>query len=227
MAERRMIFIVEDDPKIAALLADYLLAAGYDVRIFVDGRSVVDTVRSAPPDAMILDLMLPVSDGMTICAAVRTFSAVPILMLTARVEERDMVTGLDRGADDYVTKPFSAGQVVARITALIRRSEGRVTADPTTLLYMVDDDGGRVAWRGNWLPLSLFEFRILAAMMKHPTRIFSRNQLLDHLGASAEESSDRAIDSHIKNIRGKIVAVDPDAVCVASVYGAGYRFDPG
>lgn len=227
MSEQRMVFIVEDDPKIGALLADYLRAAGYDVRIIADGRMVVDLVRSVVPDAIILDLMLPVSDGMTICAAIRTFSAVPILMLTARVEERDMVAGLDRGADDYVTKPFSAGQVVARITALIRRSEGRMTADPATLPYMIDDEGARAAWRGHWLPLSLFEFRILAAMMKHPTRIFSRNQLLDHLGANADESSDRAIDSHIKNIRRKIVAVDPGAACVASVYGAGYRFDPG
>jgi two-component system, OmpR family, response regulator BaeR len=226
MTAARTVYIVEDDAKIAALLADYLRSAGFAVRIFADGRDVVTTVRSNPPDALILDLMLPASDGMTICAAIRKFSAVPILMLTALVGEPDILAGLDCGADDYVTKPFSAKQVVARVMVLIRRSEGRVTADPTALPYWIDDEGQRAAWRGHWLPLSASEFQILAAMMKHPGRIFSRNQLLDQLGDRAEESGDRAIDSHIKNIRRKVVAVDQHAKCIVSVYGAGYRFDP-
>ena len=225
MTAHRTVFVVEDDLKIAALVADYLRSSGFQVRIFTDGRDVVATVRSNPPSAVILDLMLPASDGITICRAVRKFSAVPILMLTARVQECDILMGLDCGADDYVTKPFSAKQVVARITALIRRAEGRVTLDPTVQPYWVDDEGQRVAWRGHWLPLSASEFQILAVMMKHSGRIYSRNQLLDQLGERAEESGDRAIDSHIKNIRRKIAAVDPDATCVASVYGAGYRLD--
>jgi two-component system, OmpR family, response regulator BaeR len=227
MTAARTVFIVEDDAKIAALVADYLRSAGFVVRIFADGRDVVATVRSNPPDALILDLMLPASDGMTICAAIRKFSTVPILMLTARVEESDILAGLDCGADDYVTKPFSAKQVVARVMVLIRRSEGRVMADPAALLYWIDDEGQRAAWHGHWLPLSASEFHILAAMMKHPGRIFSRNQLLDQLGDRAEESGDRAVDSHIKNIRRKIAAVDREAKCIVSVYGAGYRFDPG
>lgn len=227
MSAQRTVFVVEDDAKIAALIADYLRDADIVVRIFADGRNVVATVRSNPPDALILDMMLPASDGMTICSAVRKFSAVPILMLTARVDERDILAGFDCGADDYVTKPFSAKQVIKRVMALIRRAEGRVTADSAARLYWVDDEGQRVAWRGHWLPLSASEFQILAVMMKHPGRIYSRDQLLDQLGERAQESGDRAIDSHIKNIRRKIAAVDPDASCVASVYGAGYRFDAG
>lgn len=225
MTDQRTVFVVEDDAKIAALIADYLRDAGFAVRIFGDGRDVVAAVKTHPPDALILDLMLPASDGMSICTTVRKFSAVPILMLTARVEERDILAGLGAGADDYVTKPFSARQIVARIGALIRRAEGRTMADPLGRPYLVDDEGQRAAWHGHWLPLSHSEFMIIAAMMKHPGRIFSRDQLLDQLGERAQESGDRAIDSHVKNIRRKIAAVDPKAKCVVSVYGAGYRFD--
>jgi two-component system, OmpR family, response regulator BaeR len=224
MAERN-IFIVEDEPKIAALLADYLHAAGFAARVFADGRLVVEAVRSSPPDAVILDLMLPVNDGMSLCRAIRKFSAVPVLMLTARIAEADVLAGLACGADDFVTKPFSASQVVARISALIRRAEGRVTANPENVKYLIDDAGQRAAWRGHWLTLSISEFQILSAMMKQPGRIFSRDQLLNQLGERAQESADRAIDSHIKNIRRKIAAVDPESNCVASVYGAGYRFE--
>jgi len=221
----RCVYIVEDEPKIAALMADYLRQAGFTVRIFADGRFVVEAVRSKPPAALILDLMLPVNDGMSICREVRTFSAVPVLMLTARVEESDILAGLECGADDFVTKPFSAKQVVARIAALIRRAEGRVSSDPGSVKFMIDDARQRAAWRGQWLALSLSEFQILSALMKQPGRIFSRDQLLDQLGNRGQESADRAIDSHIKNIRRKIYAVDAQANCVVSVYGAGYRFE--
>ena len=226
MIEGRTIFIVEDDRKIAALLADYLANAGHQTRIFPDGRSVVDSVRAEPPSAIILDLMLPASDGMTICCELRKFSAVPILMLTARTDEADKLDGLDSGADDYVTKPFSAREVVTRVNAMIRRYEGRVTNDPAASKYLIDDDGQRIAWHGHWLPVSASEFQILAAMMKRPGQLFSREQLLDRIGEQSLESRDRAIDSHIKNIRKKLAAVDPDAKCIASVYGSGYRFEP-
>ena len=219
MTPERFVYIVEDEPKIAALLADFLSNAGFATRVFVDGRFVVDAVRSQPPAALILDLMLPVNDVMSLCRDIRRFSAVPVLMLTARVEEADILAGLACGADDFVTKPFSASQVVARITAMIRRAEGRVTSDPANVKYMIDEAGQRAAWRGHWLTLSTSEFQILSAMVKHPGRIFSRDQLLNLLGERAQESADRAIDSHM------LIAVDSDANCVASVYGAGYRFD--
>jgi two-component system response regulator BaeR len=174
---------------------------------------------------MILDLGLPGTDGMAICAAMREFSAVPILMLTARVEEAERLRVLDGGADDYVCKTFAAREVMARINAMIRRAEGRVMRDPAALPWIIDDDSQRVAWRGHWLDLSPGEFRILGAMMRKPGRVFTRDQLLNQLGDRALESGDRAIDSHIKNIRRKIAGMDEGAACVASVYGVGYRFE--
>jgi two-component system response regulator BaeR len=225
MTEVRTVFVVEDDSKIAGVLVDYLRSAGYLTRLFVDGRAVVAAARKDPPSAVVLDLTLPGADGMSICAALREFSTVPILMLTARVELTNKVSGLAAGADDYVTKPFSAAEVVARVSALIRRAEGRLTRDPASVRFMIDEDRQRIAWRGRWLDLSTFEYRILAAMMKQPGRVFTRDQLLDETGGAAQESGDRAVDTHIKNIRRKIAAVDPDALCVASVYGSGYRFE--
>ncbi|WP_339826714.1 response regulator [uncultured Parasphingorhabdus sp.] len=225
MIKDRTIFIVEDDQKIAAILSDYFTSAGHQPQIFPDGRSVVSSVRSCPPSAIILDLMLPASDGMTICRELRKFSAVPILMLTARTDEVDKLKGLTDGADDYVTKPFSAREVVTRANTLIRRYEGRVTTDPAASKYLVDDAGKRIAWRGTWLKLSASEYNILSTMIQHAGRVFSRDQLLDKIGEQSLESGDRAIDSHIKNIRRKMASVDPETSCIASVYGAGYRFD--
>jgi two-component system response regulator BaeR len=221
------IFVVEDDAKIAAVLHDYLHADGYRPEVFPDGRQLVTAVRDDPPDAIILDLMLPGTDGLQLCYQLRAFSAVPILMLTARVDEADRLRGLDGGADDYVCKPFSAREVIARIAALIRRVEGRVVNEQAPEHgYAVDTLGQRVAWAGHWLGLSPSEHAILGPMMKQPGRVFTRDQLLEKLRDGALDTSDRAIDSHIKNIRKKIWVVDPDARCIVSVYGVGYRFDP-
>jgi two-component system response regulator BaeR len=230
-APLRRVFVVEDDAKINAVLCDYLASHGYEPQAFHHGNGVVAAVRAAPPAAIILDLMLPGVDGMTLCARLRGFSAVPILMLTARVAEIDRLKGLDGGADDYVSKPFSAREIMARINALIRRAEGRVTVDPAaTLRYFIDDPGRRAAFAGQWLALSPSEFSILAALVRQPGRVFSRDQLLDQLGDRFSdrtlETNDRAIDSHIKNLRRKIAAIDPEARCITSVYGSGYRFDP-
>ena len=226
MTPVRTVFIVEDDAKIARVVADYLARDGYATRIFHDGRSVVASVRRDRPAAVILDLMLPVSDGVTICRQLREFSTAPILMLTARVDERAKLEGLQCGADDYVTKPFSVAELVARVNALIRRAEGRLTTSLQDRPYFVDDEGRRIAWRGQWLDLSPSEHLILSAMLKQPGRVFGRGQLLDQLGEPAADTTDRAIDSHIKNLRRKMAEVDPAARCIVSVYGAGYRFDP-
>jgi two-component system response regulator BaeR len=224
---RRTVVIVEDDPKIRAVLADYIAAAGHEPLPFGDGGAALKVIKEAPPAAIILDLMLPGIDGMAVCGRVRQRCASPILMLTAKVEEADRVNGLDAGADDYVCKPFSAREVVARINALIRRAEGRVTSVSATQTgYAVDDFGQRAAWRGHWLSLSPTEFQILASLMRQPGRVFTREQLLDRSSDHFRDVSDRAIDSHIKNIRRKIAAIDPSSLCVASVYGVGYRFDP-
>lgn len=224
---RRTVFVVEDDAKIAGVLRDYLKSEGHQPRLFSRGSSVVEAVRDDPPSAIILDLMLPDQDGMSICRALRKFSPVPILMLTARIEESDKLAGLNDGADDYVCKPFSASEVMARVNAMIRRAEGKVTADQAASQpYAVDTLKQRVAWRGDWLPLSPAEYVIASTMMNQPGRVFSRDQLLDRLGERSDPSSDRAIDSHMKNIRKKVAAIDAAARCFASVYGVGYRFDP-
>lgn len=221
----RCVFVVEDDTKIAALLGDYLVAAGYKPHIFHDARTVVVQAKHIEPSAIVLDVMLPAGSGMKLCAQLREFSTAPILMLTARIEERDKIAALDCGADDYVTKPFGAKEVIARINALIRRAEGRLTKDISANGFAVDEQGLRIAWKGQWIDLSPSEFRILNCLVRQPGRVFSRDQLLDQLSASAAESTDRAVDSHIKNIRRKLQAIDPDAQRITSVYGAGYRLD--
>ena len=222
----RTVFVVEDDAKISALLADYLTHHGHVPRLFPDGRGVIDAVRAAPPAAILLDLMLPVIDGLALCRRLREFSAVPILMITARVDEIDRLSGLDTGADDYICKPFSPREVIARVNAMIRRAEGSLTPDPAAGKgYAIDAAARRIAWRGHWLELSPSEYQLLQALMGQPGRVFSREQLLDQLSERSLESSDRAIDSHVKNIRRKIAAVDPAANCLVSIYGLGYRFD--
>ncbi|MCJ2179568.1 response regulator [Novosphingobium album (ex Hu et al. 2023)] len=223
----RTVFVVEDNTKIAGVLRDYLHAEGYTARLFPDSRDVLVAARANPPAAILLDLMLPGTDGFTLCGALREFCAAPVLMLTARVDEIDRLRGLETGADDYICKPFSPREVMARIAAAIRRAEGRVIRDAAANApYAIDSEQQRIAWAGEWLPLSPAEYAVLAALFGQPGRVFSRAQLLDRLGDRALESSDRAIDSHMKNIRRKITSVDPEARCIAAVYGMGYRFDP-
>ena len=226
MTQKRTVFIVEDDGKIARIVADYLTSKGHSPRIFPDARSVVDEARKTPPAAIVLDIMLPAGNGVDLCRQLREFYPAPILMLTARVEEIDKLQALDIGADDYITKPFSPQELVARVNAQIRRSEGRMTRNPENQAYFVDTENQRIAWHGEWLDLSASQFRLLSVMMNHPGRIFSRAQLLDHLGDSALESGDRAIDSHVKNIRRKLTSTEDESGGIASVYGSGYRFDP-
>lgn len=220
----RTVLVVEDDPKIAQLLVDYLTLEGYAARPVGDGITALRLVERERFDALLLDVMLPGLDGIALCRAVRRLSPVPILMVTARVEEVDRLLGLDTGADDYVCKPFSAREVVARVRAQIRRAEGRVGAGQPP--WVVDDAGQRIAWRGHWLPLTPVEVRLLRVFVSRPGRVFARAQLLDVLRADDRDVSDRAIDSHVKNLRRKIGAVDPDGEYIASVYGVGYRFDP-
>jgi two-component system response regulator BaeR len=220
---KRDVLIVEDDPKIGRLLLDYLHADGLGARLIVNGLEALAQVRLQPPAVIILDLMLPGLDGIGVCREVRRFSDVPIIMVTARVDEVDRLLGLEIGADDYVCKPFSPREVLARVKAQLRRSEGRMVARPQP--WAIDEEALRIAWRGQWLTLTLLEFRMLRLLLSRPGRVFSRAQLLDSLHADLRDVSDRAIDSHIKNLRRKIEAVDAGSNCIASVYGVGYRFD--
>lgn len=223
MSTARQALVVEDDAKIAQLLLDYLRDEGFEARAIGDGQQAVAAIESAPPAIILLDLMLPGLDGIGVCRAVRLFSDVPILMLTARVDEIDRLLGLDTGADDYVCKPFSPREVMARVRALVRRSDGRLRA--TAQAWTVDDAGLRMAWRGQWLALTALEFRMLRLLVGRPGRVFARAQLLDSVHGELRDVSDRAIDSHVKNLRRKIQAVEPGNDSIASVYGVGYRFD--
>lgn len=218
--------IVEDDDKIASLLADFLHASGFATDRVADGLSVVARVQSSRPAALILDLMLPGMDGLEVCKALRRFSDVPILMLTARIDEIDRLLGLELGADDYVCKPFSPREVVARIKAMLRRAEGRVSGERVSGGFCVDDSAQRVRIRDQVLELTPLEFRLLRTLLVQPARVFSRDQLLDALHADFRDVSDRAIDSHIKNLRRKIEAHLPGSDCIRAIYGVGYRFEP-
>ena len=217
------VLVVEDDRKISDLLLSYLRVDGYEATAAYDGREAVQQISQREPDAVILDWMLPGLDGIGVCKAVRAFSDVPILMLTARVDELDRLLGLDTGADDYVCKPFGPREVVARVRALLRRASGRVIALPQP--WLVEEASFRISWLGQWLPLTRIEFMVFRTLLARPGRVFSRAQLLSSVHDSQRDISDRAIDTHVKNLRKKVQAIDPGCDCIASVYGLGYRFD--
>ncbi|MGZ3184693.1 MAG: response regulator [Telluria sp.] len=217
------ILIVEDDPKIAALLADYCGAAGLDTTRIEDGAQAVAHLRAQPADLMLLDLMLPGLDGIEVCRQVRAFSAIPIIMITARIDEIDRLLGLETGADDYVCKPFSPREVVARVRAHLRRAGlGAAPREAAPAGYTIDRTGLRVLHGGVPVALTPVEFRIFAEMAEHPQRVYSRQQLLDFAHEDQRDINDRTVDSHIKNIRRKL----PQPECLQSVYGVGYRFEP-
>jgi two-component system, OmpR family, response regulator BaeR len=223
--DKRLVLVVEDDDKIAALLTDYLTAHGFEPARLDDGSHVVPFVQKRMPSAILLDLMLPGLDGMEVCKALRRFTDVPILMLTARIDEIDRLLGLELGADDYVCKPFSPREVIARVKALVRRAEGRVAGVSASGGFVIEDEAQRVRLSDKALPLTPLEFRLLKAMLSQPGRVYSRDQLLDLVHEDFRDVSDRAIDSHVKNIRKKIETVQPGMDCIQSVYGVGYRFE--
>ncbi|MEY3201095.1 MAG: hypothetical protein RIR70_645 [Pseudomonadota bacterium] len=223
--EKRCVLVVEDDEKIARMLCDYLEANGYAASRVANGIEAVRRIEAAPPAAVLLDLMLPGLDGLEVCRVVRKKSDVPIIMITARVEEVDRLLGLEIGADDYVCKPFSPREVIARLRALIRRSEGRMAGNLPTQGWAIDDASQRIHFNRQMLALTPIEFRLLRTLLGKPGRVFSRGQLLDCLHDDFTDTSERAIDSHIKNLRRKMEAVGAEPTLLASVYGAGYRFD--
>jgi len=219
VSESAHILIVEDEAKIAALLRDYLDVAGYRVSVLGTGTGAVAWIREHRPDALLLDLMLPGEDGLAVCRGVRTFSTIPIVMVTARVEEIDRLLGLELGADDYICKPFSPREVVARVKAVLRRASAPVT--PLALPIELDEARFEARVRGQPLSLTPVEFRLLAKLIAQPGRVFSRQQLMDSLYRDHRVVSERTVDSHVKNLRRKLAALGPDPV--ESVYGVGYR----
>jgi two-component system response regulator BaeR len=213
------VYIVEDEPELAALVADYVRAAGFVPTVFGDGAQALAAIRADMPALVVLDLMLPGLDGLALCREVRAFSSVPIVMVTARVEEIDRLLGLDLGADDYLCKPFSPRELVARIKAILRRTG--VTAAPLA----IDRAARRASLRGQALDLTRTEFDLLAALSARPGQVFSRAQLLELARQDTLDVTDRAIDSHIKNLRRKLDAAAPGLEPIRSIYGLGYRFE--
>jgi two-component system response regulator BaeR len=218
------VMIVEDEPELAALVADYARAAGYEPIVFGDGARALAAVRHQPPDILVLDLMLPGLDGLAVCRTVRTFSTLPIIMVTAKVEEIDRLLGLETGADDYLCKPFSPRELVARIKAQLRRA-GYAGSSAAACVLSIDVAARRVLVHGQPLALTPAEYAILAGMARHPGQVFARAQLLDLAAQDKLDTGDRAIDSHIKNLRRKLARVLPDAEPITAVYGLGYRLD--
>ena len=215
------ILIVEDEPKLAALEADYLKAAGFETHIIGDGREVVAWVRSHAPDLILLDLMLPGRDGVDICRDLRGFSDIPIVMVTAKVEEIDRLIGLDAGADDYVCKPFSVRELVARVRAILRR--GRAGSAVPGLV--MDEATHRAELDGRPLDLTPVEFRLLRALASTPGRVFARERLLERLYEDHRVVTDRTVDAHVKNLRRKLEEIRPGEELVRSIYGVGYKLE--
>jgi two-component system response regulator BaeR len=220
------ILIVEDEPKLAALLRDYLRNAGFDTRHIADGAAVVASVQTAMPDLVLLDRMLPGRDGADICRELRTFTQVPVVMLTAKVEEVDRLLGLQLGADDYICKPFSPREVVARVQAILRRAGQWQASSPAPAAGLVLDEAGHGAsYGGQALGLTAVEYRLLKTLVEQPGRVFSRNQLMDKLYDDYRVITDRTVDSHVRNLRRKLDAVATERELIRSIYGVGYRYD--
>ncbi|MCW5848068.1 MAG: response regulator transcription factor [Anaerolineae bacterium] len=219
-----LILIIEDEPKIAKLARDYLERYGYRVLTAADGPTGLAAARRESPDLVLLDLLLPGIDGREVCRRLRADSAVPIIMLTALAEETDQIVGLELGADDYITKPFSPGVLVARVRAALRRVQGDVH-DTATLRsgdLVIDPAAHSATLAGRPVHLTPNEFKLLVALARRPGQTLTREQLLDELHGAALGGVDRSVDSHVKNLRRKLER-DPDRPLIETVYGVGYR----
>lgn len=219
-----LILVVDDEPRVARLARDYLEKNGFRVLTAGDGQSALTLARREKPDLVILDLMLPQMDGREVCRILRRESDVPIIMLTALSEEIDQVTGLEIGADDYITKPFSVRALVARVRALLRRTRSEVKAPSVVRAGGLEIDAKKYSVTFDGVPLKLTpnEFKLLHLLASCAGQIFTREQLLEDLHGAAS-SLDRSVDSHIKNLRKKLEAASGESM-IETVYGVGYRF---
>jgi len=229
MLRKTKILLIEDETSLAEVIKEYLSASGYDVVVAFDGNSGLDMAKREEPALILLDLMLPDLPGEEVCTAVRKWSRVPIIMLTAKSQEEDLLNGLGLGADDYITKPFSPRQLVARIAALLRRS----SEDPTLLSNRMSYQNGDLVidtlsheiWKsGEKASLTPNEYKILLALACYPRKVFTRAELIEIALGSDYDGFDRGIDSHIKNIRQKIETDSKAPQYIKTVHGIGYRF---
>ena len=221
------VLVVDDDPGIVKLVRAYLEQAGFGVLAAYDGKKAMQIARHERPDLVILDLMLPEMDGWDVCRALRKESDVPVIMLTARVEESDKLVGLELGADDYVTKPFSSRELVARVRSVLRRAQG-LPSKPERITrgaIIMDLSRHAVSVRGQSVDLTPTEFDLLATMMEDPGRAFTRSQLLESVQGYAYDGYERTIDVHVKNLRQKIEIDPKKPQLIRTVYGLGYKFE--
>jgi two-component system response regulator BaeR len=218
------VLIVEDEPKLGQLLIDYLTAGGYQPHLLADGNQVLPYVHQTPPDLILLDLMLPGTDGLTLCREIRRFSDVPIVMVTAKIEEIDRLLGLEIGADDYICKPYSPREVVARVKTILRRCvrQNETNAEP---VLIIDENRYQASFKDQLLDLTPAEFRLLKTLATQPGTVLSREQLLNHLYDDYRVVTDRTVDSHIKNLRRKLEQLENGEPFIRSVYGIGYRWE--
>lgn len=224
----KTILVVDDEPKIVQLARDYLEHAGFAVLVAYDGKTAQVIARSAQPELVVLDLGLPDIDGLDVARALRQASNIPIIMLTARGEETDKLVGLELGADDYITKPFSPKELVARVRAVLRRAEAAAAGASAAIIHVaglsLDVPRMRATVDERVVDLTPTEFQLLATLARQPGRIFTRAQLLDAIHGVAFDSYERAIDAHIKNIRRKIEPDPRQPRYILMVYGVGYKF---
>jgi DNA-binding response OmpR family regulator len=223
----KTILVVEDEMKIARLVRDYLEHAGFEVVVAGDGEAALASARGRAPDLVVLDLGLPGMDGLDVARELRVRSRVPIVMLTARGDETDRIVGLELGADDYVIKPFSPRELVARVRAVLRRASGTPEATDAPVRVgdvEIDPSRMRVSVAGRQVSLTATELQLLATLARDPGRVFTRGQLLDAIRGVAFESYERAIDAHVKNLRKKIEPEPGRPRYLLTVHGVGYRF---
>ncbi len=218
-----LVLVVEDEQRIADILIDYLNQSGFATRHVGDGRVVLDVVDRERPDLILLDVMLPGRDGIALCRDIRQTSQVPIIMATARVEELDRLLCLELGADDYICKPYSPREVVARVKAVLRRTTSTCPAAGDGL--HIDAEAQRATFAGHRLDLTRTEFQILRLLAARPGRVYARSQILELAYDDDQDVSDRVVDSHIKNLRRKLAAVAGAREFIHAVYGVGYRFE--
>ena len=225
---QKTVLLAEDEPKIAALLEEYLREKGdFQTVTLHRGDEVPGWVEKHRPDLVLLDVMLPGLDGLEVCKEIRQHSSVPIIMITARTEEIDRLLGLELGADDYICKPFSPREVVARVRAVLRRVSNVAEEGGRTAGLVVDRGRHRASLNGKSLALTPVELALLSALIAQPGRVFTRDQLMNVMYADYRVVGDRAVDTHIRNLRRKLQQIEPGREFIESVYGVGYQACPG
>ena len=222
---KKTVLIVEDEKKLANILIEYLQKDGFQTKHIAIGSEVIPWVKGHNPDLILLDLMLPEMNGKQICQEIRTFSSLPIIMVTAMVEEIDRLIGLELGADDYICKPFSPKEVTARVKAVLRRSDPDYIKNSQSRGFEVNQDQYSITLAGQKLDLTPVEFRLLSMFIEYPNRVYNRDQILNKVFDDGRIVLDRTVDTHIKNLRQKIKVVAPGSEYIRSVYGVGYSFE--